>query len=41
MGMTFVAGIAIVMVLSTALGLARLLRTGWLQSHTLMRKTLL
>lgn len=41
MGMTFVAGIAAVMVLSIALGLALLLRTGWLQSHTLKKCVLL
>jgi len=39
--MTFVAGIAIVMVLGIALVLALLLRTGWLQSHTLKKCVLL
>lgn len=40
-GMTFVASIAIVMVLGSALVLALLLRTGWLQSHTLKKCVLL
>jgi hypothetical protein len=41
LGMTFVAGIAVVMVLGVALVLALLLRTGWMQSHTLKKCVLL